>query len=410
MFKKLLELRQQKTTLTEQMRTLLTLAENEKRSLTEDEVKNFDELRSQSETLNADIARYEAITDEERSQAGKTEDSGKTVSNDELRQYILTGETRSLSTGVPADGGYTVIPELSKQIMQQLTDESVMRKICTVKTISNNEFKQLVSVGGATVNHGEEGTARTETNTPKLEEISIKLFPIYAYPKTTQEIIDFSDIDVLGWLSSEVGDTFVDTEELDLVAGDGTKKAKGFLSYPRDAKGDKLRAFGTLEQMTGTQLDADGLIDLKFKLRAKYRKNAVWVMNSNTAAKVQKLKNGNGDYIWRDRLQAGDPDVLLGLSVHYLENMSDDVIALGDFKRGYYIVDHQTGTRTRPDNLTEPGFIKIHTDKYLGGGLVDSNAIKVMAIVTPATRSKAAKSTPEADVTAQPETVGEAGA
>ncbi|NBM83449.1 phage major capsid protein [Proteus sp. G4404] len=378
--KRLLELRQQKATLTEQMRSLLTKAETEKRSLTEDEAKSFDELRHQSESLNIEIARYEAMAEEERSQAGIAVSGDNTVSNDELRHYILTGETRALSTGVPADGGYTVIPELNKQIMQQLTDDSVMRKICTIKTTHSNEYKQLVSVGGAKVNHGEEGHARTETGTPKLEEVSIKLFPIYAYPKTTQEIIDFSDVDILSWLSSEIGDTFVDTEEVDLVTGDGLKKAKGFLAYPREAKDDKTRAFGKLEKLEATTLTADSLIDLKFKLRAKYRKNAVWVMNSNTAAKVQKLKNGNGDYIWRDRLQSGDPDTLLGLSVHYLENMTDDVIALGDFKRGYFIVDHETGTRTRPDNITEPGFIKVHTDKYLGGGLVDSNAIKVLEV------------------------------
>lgn len=378
--KRLLELRQQKATLTEQMRSLLTKAETEKRSLTEDEAKSFDELRHQSESLNIEIARYEVMAEEERSQTGKQVLGDKAISNDKLRHYILTGETRALSTGVPADGGYTVIPELNKQIMQQLTDDSVMRKICTIKTTHSNEYKQLLSVGGAKVNHGEEGHARTETGTPKLEEVSIKLFPIYAYPKTTQEIIDFSDVDILSWLSSEIGDTFVDTEEVDLVTGDGLKKAKGFLAYPREAKDDKTRAFGKLEKQEATTLTADSLIDLKFKLRAKYRKNAVWVMNSNTAAKVQKLKNGNGDYIWRDRLQSGDPDTLLGLSVHYLENMTDDVIALGDFKRGYFIVDHETGTRTRPDNITEPGFIKVHTDKYLGGGLVDSNAIKVLEV------------------------------
>lgn len=378
--KKLLELRQQKAALTEQMRSLLNKAETESRSLTADEAKNFDELRNQSESLNAEIARYEALADEERSQAGVPAGDDKAPGNDELRSYILTGETRALSTGVPADGGYTVIPELDKQIMRQLTDESVMRQICTVKTIRSNEFKQLVSAGGATVNHGAEGQARTETAASKLHEVSIKLYPIYAYPKTTQEIIDFSDVDILSWLATEIGDTFTDTEETDLVKGDGEKKAKGFLSYLREAKGDKTRAFGKLEKLEVTALVADSLIDLKFKLRAKYRKNAVWVMNSNTAAGVQKLKNGNGDYIWRERLQAGDPDTLLGLPVYYLENMADDVIALGDFKRGYFIVDHETGTRTRPDNLTEPGFIKIHTDKYLGGGLVDSNAIKVLEV------------------------------
>ncbi|HDU8706047.1 TPA: phage major capsid protein [Morganella morganii subsp. morganii] len=378
--KKLLELRQQKAALTEQMRSLLNKAETESRSLTTDEAKNFDELRNQSESLNAEITRYEALADEERSQAGKPAGNDKKPGNDELRSYILTGETRALSTGVPADGGYTVIPELNKQIMQQLTDESVMRQICTVKTIHSNEFKQLVSAGGAVVNHGGEGQVRTETGTPKLHEVSIKLYPIYAYPKTTQEIIDFSDVDILSWLATEIGDTFTDTEETDLVKGDGTKKSKGFLSYSRVAKGDKEREFGVLEKLDVTAIEADSLIDLKFKLRAKYRKNAVWVMNSNTAAKVQKLKNGNGDYIWRERLQAGDPDTLLGLPVYYLENMADDVIALGDFKRGYFIVDHETGTRTRPDNITEPGFIKIHTDKYLGGGLVDSNAIKVLEV------------------------------
>ncbi|TYO94570.1 HK97 family phage major capsid protein [Xenorhabdus doucetiae] len=90
--KKLLELRQQKTTLTEQMRTLLTKAESEKRSLTEEEAKQFDELRSQSDTLNTEIARYESLADEERHQA-KIQPTSEKLSNDELRHYIVTGET-----------------------------------------------------------------------------------------------------------------------------------------------------------------------------------------------------------------------------------------------------------------------------------------------------------------------------
>lgn len=403
--KKLLELRQQKTALKNQMRTMLEKADSEKRSLNDDEGQQFDELRTQAAALDVEISRYEALADEERSKPG-TQAPGQGVNNDELRSYILTGETRNLSTAIPEDGGYTVIPELNKQIMAQLTDESVMRKICTVKKIGSNEFKQLVSAGGVTVNRGEEGQPRTETSTPKLHEVSIRLFPVYTYPKTTQEILDFSGVDIMGWLSSEIGDAFVDTEETDLVSGDGTKKSKGFMSYPRDAAGDKTRDFGTLQELKkGEPLTGDALIDLKFKLRAKYRRNATWVMNSNSAAEAQKLKNNNGDYIWRDRLQAGDPDTLLGLPVEYVETMPDGQIAIGDFKRGYFIIDHETGTRTRPDNITEPGFIKIHTDKYLGGGLVDSNAIKILTIVKPVTSgsSKTAKNTPEPDVTAQAE-------
>lgn len=382
--KKLIKLRQKKTELTEQMRSLLVKADEEKRSLNDDEAKNFDELRSQVESLSTDIARYELLADEERNQVTPPEGtSNHKVTNEELRTYILTGEARALSTAVGADGGYTVIPELDKEIMRQLSDESVMRQICTVKTTKTNEYKKLVSVGGATVNRGTENKPRTETTTPRMEEVSIKVFPIYAYPKTTQEILDFSEVDILGWLSSEIGDAFVATEEDDFVNGDASKKSKGFLSYPRDATGDKSRAFGTLEKMTVAAVTSDSLIDLLYKLKAKYRKNAVWVMNSNTAATLQKLKNGNGDYIWRDRLTESAPDTLLGRPVHYLETMPDaeasqPFLAVGDFKRGYFIVDHTSGTRTRPDNITEPGFYKVHTDKYLGGGVVDSNAIKIL--------------------------------
>ncbi|WP_430875175.1 phage major capsid protein [Gilliamella sp. G0441] len=380
--KKLIELRQLKATKVAEMRSMLDKAEQENRSMTPEEKTQFDTIKAKVEELNTEITNYETLANEERSLADKAKPIDKKLTNEELRNYIRTGEASSLSTGVPADGGYTVIPELDKEIMRQLSDESEMRAICTVKKIDSNEYKKLVSVGGAVVNHGEEGTARTETATPKLEEVSIKLNPIYAYPKTTQEILDFSDLDVLSWLTDEIKDTFVETEELDLISGNGTKKAKGFLAYPQVVKADKDRPFGTLEKMTITAITADSLIDLLFKLKKKYRKNAVWVMNSNTAATLQKLKNGNGDYIWRDGLKAGDPDMLLGKPVHYLENMNDTgaVVAVGDFKRGYYIVDHETGVRTRPDNITEPGFYKVHTDKYLGGGLVDSNAIKILEL------------------------------
>ncbi|HHL1525040.1 TPA: phage major capsid protein, partial [Klebsiella pneumoniae] len=268
--KKLLELRQQKAALKTQMRSMLDKADTEKRSLNEEEGKKFDELRDHADALEVEITRLEAVADDQRNMPG-TSVEGEPVSNDELRHYIMTGDTRSLSTLVQADGGYTVIPELDKEIMRQLQDDSVMRSIATVKTTKTNEYQKLVSVGGTTVKRGTEGEARTETSTSKMERVDIKLNPIYAYPKTTQEILDFSEVDILGWLSSEITDTFTATEETDFVNGDGDKKSKGFLSYPRAAISDKTRPFGTLEKMEAAAVSSDGLIDLLYKLKAKYR-------------------------------------------------------------------------------------------------------------------------------------------
>lgn len=164
------------------------------------------------------------------------------------------------------------------------------------------------------------------------------------------------------WLSEEIGDKLVETEETYLVNGTGTNQSKGLLTYPRSTDPDKTRTFGTLQKMVAaiaTAIAADELIDF----RAKLRKNAVWVMDSNTAANLQKLKNADGDYIWRDALKAGDPDTLLGRPVVYVETMPDisggvAPIAFGDFKRGYYIIDHETGVRIRRQH---------HRNRFLQG-------------------------------------------
>jgi phage major capsid protein, HK97 family len=392
MFKKLIELRQQKAEKVAAMRAMLDKAEQENRSLTETENVDFEKLKDLVKQLSDEIARYESVADEERSlnaNAVPVENrSVKQFSNDELRHYIKTGELRNLTTTSGEDGGYSVIPQLDKDVMKRLTDDSVMRQLCNVVRlpVGAKEYKKLVSAGGAGVAHGEEGVARNGTVTPKLHEVTIALNSIYAYPKTTQEILDFSSINVLNWLTDEIAETFTETEEVDLTSGDGVKKAKGLLSYERTTENDKVRAFGKLQKIEvagAAKIDADTLIDLFYTLHSKYRKNAAWVMSSTIAAVLQKLKNKNGDYIWRDGLTVDAPATLLGRPVYFLETMPTSgvnkaVLAFGDFKRGYFIVDHETGVRTRPDNLTEPGFYKVHTDKYLGGGVVDSNAIKLI--------------------------------
>ncbi|HII0069603.1 TPA: phage major capsid protein, partial [Klebsiella variicola] len=82
--KKLLELRQQKAALKTQMRSMLEKADNEKRSLNDEEGKQFDELRARADTLEVEITRLEAVANDERNLPG-TSVEGEPVNNDELR-------------------------------------------------------------------------------------------------------------------------------------------------------------------------------------------------------------------------------------------------------------------------------------------------------------------------------------
>lgn len=71
--------------------------------------------------------------------------------------------------------------------MRQLKDDSVMRSIATVRTTKTNKYQKLVSAGGAKIARGTEGTDRTTTDTPTLNEVEIVLNPIYAYPKPPRD-------------------------------------------------------------------------------------------------------------------------------------------------------------------------------------------------------------------------------
>ncbi len=130
--------------------------------------------------------------------------------------------------------------------MRQLSDESVMRKICTVKTIHSNEFKQLVSAGSAVVGHGEEGAARNQTATPKLNEVSIRLYPIYAYPKTTQKLSIFpKSILWAGYLLKLATLSLIPKKRIWFPVM--ARKSQRFPDFPRATDNDKTRPFGTLQ-------------------------------------------------------------------------------------------------------------------------------------------------------------------
>jgi HK97 family phage major capsid protein len=52
-------------------------------------------------------------------------------------------------------------------------------------------------------------------------------------------------------------------------------------------------------------------------------------------------------------------------------------IAFGDFRRGYLIVDRQ-GVRVLRDPFTAKPYVLFYTTKRVGGGVQDSDAIKLL--------------------------------
>ena len=115
-----------------------------------------------------------------------------------------------------------------------------------------------------------------------------------------------------------------------------------------------------------------------------YRRGAAWLMNTNTLSVIAKMKDGQGNYLWRPAMADGNPSTLLGYPVYEDENMPDiDTnalpIAFGNFQRGYTIVD-RTGTSILRDPLTKKGYVGFYSRKRVSGAVVNSEAIKLLKV------------------------------
>ena len=293
----------------------------------------------------------------------------------------------SLSTLSDPDGGFIVPVEIEKNIERLALASVAMRRIArTVK--SRGEYTKPLSKGGATGGWVSEKAARPETDSPELTLFSPPMNEIYAMPAVTQKLLDMSDFDVEAWLLEEINDVFVTTEGTGFITGNGVSQVKGIIDSSLMVANASW-AYGKIGYITSgaasTFTDADKLFDLQHALKPVYRQNGTWLMNDTTLEHVRKFKDGNGDLLWRQGLAEGAPETLLGKPVEIEDNMPDIganayPIAFGDFRRGYTIVDHVSGTRLLRDPFTVKGFINFYVTKRLAAGISNYEAIKFLKV------------------------------
>lgn len=353
------------------------------------------DLEANLENINAALGELKSAQkaiETKSGRIGRAGDEGDNEYKAAFDAFIRKGDesalrTKSVTTTNDADGGYAVPEGLDRSILELLRAETPMRQVAGSITISTDEYKKLVNLGGAASGWVGEEAARPTTTGPQLAQIAAFMGEIYANPNATQKSLDDIFFNTEAWISSEVVQEFTEQENLAFTSGNGTNKPKGFLAYTTAATGDAARAFGTLQHVVTGQAAAittDSLIDLIYSARKGYRRNGSFMLNGLTTAVLRKLKNSDGDYIWQQSLQLGEPDRLLGYGVVENDDMPDIAagslpIAFGDFKRGYLVVDRM-GVRMLRDPYTNKPFVQFYTTKRVGGGVIDSNALKLLKV------------------------------
>ncbi|WCT73672.1 phage major capsid protein [Sphingomonas naphthae] len=359
---------------------------------------SFDAIEA-VDAVRADVAALTARVDAAIVQAGRPALAGaKGAGSPETKafvdQYLRKGmegavERKSLAGTSDAAGGYAVPREIDGRIDALLRGISPIRAIANVVKVGTAGYRKLVTSGGFASGWAGEGDARAETATPTFHEIVPPSGELYANPAASQAMLDDAAFDLEAWLADEVAREFGRAEGQAFVAGNGTNRPKGFLSYATAATGDGTRAFGTLQHVLSGAAGGfdpvspqDRLIDLVQALASPYRQGAVFVMNSATLAVIRKFKTADGAFLWQPALAEGRADTLLGYPVVEADDMPDIAagslsIAFGNFRAGYLIAE-RAETAILRDPFSHKPFVHFYATKRVGGGVSDAQAIKLM--------------------------------
>jgi HK97 family phage major capsid protein len=173
-------------------------------------------------------------------------------------------------------------------------------------------------------------------------------------------------------------------EERAFFTGDGDKKPLGILA---ETGGAELGVTTASEHL----VTFDEIFDLYYSLKSPYRRNAQFVCNETLLLQLMKLKDGNGNYIWKPGLDTAKPDTILGRPIRtstFMPTMSagERVLLFGDLKN-YWVADRQNRTFRRLNELyartDQVGFL---TTQRVDGRLILPESVKVlkMAGIKPA--------------------------
>jgi HK97 family phage major capsid protein len=275
--------------------------------------------------------------------------------------------TKSFSSGGD-ECGVLITPTLSQKIISGINAKSPMRALASIETISSRALDVIIETGAFGAGWVSEARARGDTDTPRLHKKTIPVHEMFAQPKATQAIIDDSAINIENWLSERLVDSFVRLENEAFITGDGNDKPTGLL------RNERIR---TLE--IGKKITYEMLLQFVNVLDEGYLANASFLMNRSTLASIQSLKDDTGRFIWQQSLTDPLKQSIFGIPVVVSSNMPEPgagrtVIAMGDFKSAYKIVD-RSGINLLRDPYTDKPFVRFYAVKRVGGDVVNPDSM-----------------------------------
>lgn len=250
---------------------------------------------------------------------------------------------RSMQADSDVLGGYLVTPvQFVDRLIQAVDDAVYIRQWATTFAVPNADSLGAVSLDtdAADPTWTAELKIGTEETSMRLGKRELHPHPLAKYTKISRTLLRKVP-DVEGLVRARLAYRFAVTMENAYQNGSGSNQPLGVFTASSDgiSTGRDVSTGNT-----ATELRFDGLIEAKYTLKTQYWPRAKWLFHRDGVKQIAKLKDGEGQYLWRESVRAGEPDRVLNLPVFMSEYTPNTFTAskyvgmLGDFSH-YWIAD-----------------------------------------------------------------------
>lgn len=211
-----------------------------------------------------------------------------------IKSWGMAKAVQGMSTSVGAEGGISVLPEFSTEILTRVYANDIFSRTDNYQVSGNNmtfpkdaeESRATGSrAGGLRAYWVDEGDPLTGSK-PKLGKMTLNLNKIAVVVYLTEELIQDNSMALESYVNKKV------TQELEFMIGDsifngnGVGKPTGILN-----SGARVTVSEESSQAANT-IVAENILNMWSRLRASARANAVWFINQDTEPQLHQMSLG----------------------------------------------------------------------------------------------------------------------
>lgn len=288
---------EQRAELLEQLEAIINTAKEEKRAITEEEQKTFDELEEKIKAVDATIeAEKRAIALKCTKTVKKGEKGGEEEEGNDPEVRAFESYLRNTAAEMRTGEAQMVIGENGAVVPKSVANK-IIEKVLEICPIYKDSEQYSVK-GTLTIPYYDESNSQivcgyaddfdeADPSNGKFTAITLTGFLGEALTNVGKRLINNSDFDIVSFVIKKVAEAIAKFIEKELLIGT-ENKIEGLSGLAEEQ---------IMESAAATAITADELIDLQEMIPDEYQANAYFIMNKKTRTAIRKLKDGEGNYL-----------------------------------------------------------------------------------------------------------------